>query len=114
MPKIPAPVVGMDVAKATLDLASPLDNGKYRTRGKLSNSSKGFDQLLTWLKTHAQDDAWVVLEATNVYHLAVATFLYQHGYRVCVANPRSEEHRLNSSHVAISYAVFCLKKKKSH
>src|SRR5690625_8006058 len=25
--------------------------------------------------------------------------------------PRSEEHRLNSSHVAISYAVFCLKKK---
>src|SRR5439155_22104593 len=25
---------------------------------------------------------------------------------------RSEEQRLNSSHVAISYAVFCLKKKK--
>src|SRR5690606_3734643 len=25
---------------------------------------------------------------------------------------RSEEHRLNSSHVKISYAVFCLKKKK--
>src|SRR5437870_10846714 len=25
---------------------------------------------------------------------------------------RSEEHSLNSSHVAISYAVFCLKKKK--
>src|SRR5699024_11813422 len=25
--------------------------------------------------------------------------------------PRSEEHTLNSSHVSISYAVFCLKKK---
>src|SRR3989454_4610665 len=25
---------------------------------------------------------------------------------------RSEEHRLNSSHLVISYAVFCLKKKK--
>src|SRR4051794_41321861 len=25
---------------------------------------------------------------------------------------RSEEHRLNSSHPSISYAVFCLKKKK--
>src|SRR5699024_11280731 len=25
---------------------------------------------------------------------------------------RSEEHSLNSSHVSISYAVFCLKKKK--
>src|SRR5690625_7050087 len=28
-------------------------------------------------------------------------------------NKRSEEHRLNSSHVAISYAVFCLKKKNN-
>src|SRR5262245_9767567 len=27
-------------------------------------------------------------------------------------NPRSEEQRLNSSHLGISYAVFCLKKKK--
>ena len=26
--------------------------------------------------------------------------------------PRSEEHTLNSSHITISYAVFCLKKKK--
>src|SRR6266481_1550582 len=26
---------------------------------------------------------------------------------------RSEEHRLNSSHSSISYAVFCLKKKKT-
>src|SRR2546430_4397814 len=28
------------------------------------------------------------------------------------AAARSEEHRLNSSHSQISYAVFCLKKKK--
>src|SRR6266566_6159908 len=27
--------------------------------------------------------------------------------------PRSEEPRLNSSHLVISYAVFCLKKKKT-
>src|SRR5690554_7117897 len=29
-------------------------------------------------------------------------------------SPRSEEHCLNSSHVRISYAVFCLKKKKNN
>src|SRR5437867_4544288 len=29
-----------------------------------------------------------------------------------LAIPRSEEHTLNSSHRTISYAVFCLKKKK--
>ena len=28
--------------------------------------------------------------------------------------PRSEEHTSNSSHTVISYAVFCLKKKKKH
>src|SRR5438309_8627980 len=32
--------------------------------------------------------------------------------RIPVAAPRSEEQRLNSSHSSISYAVFCLKKKK--
>src|SRR5207249_8465672 len=31
-----------------------------------------------------------------------------------VAAMRSEEQRLNSSHVSISYAVFCLKKKKNN
>src|SRR5438445_7139395 len=30
-----------------------------------------------------------------------------------LGNVRSEEHTLNSSHANISYAVFCLKKKKS-
>src|SRR5690554_7035825 len=37
------------------------------------------------------------------------------GYRNTLmfdSNNRSEEHTLNSSHVRISYAVFCLKKKK--
>src|SRR5436305_6014348 len=31
----------------------------------------------------------------------------------CTNQKRSEEHTLNSSHVRISYAVFCLKKKKN-
>src|SRR5439155_13286063 len=32
---------------------------------------------------------------------------------LALRHERSEEQRLNSSHVAISYAVFCLKKKKN-
>src|SRR5699024_12853376 len=35
------------------------------------------------------------------------------GHRLLSAEPRSEEQRLNSSHVSISYAVFCLKKKNT-
>src|SRR5437764_9299708 len=33
---------------------------------------------------------------------------------LCAADGRSESTRLNSSHRCISYAVFCLKKKKRH
>jgi transposase len=87
MSHTPASVVGIDVAKATLDLACPIAPGKYRTRGKVPNNPAGFAQLLSWLKAHAIDDAWVVMEATHIYHEAVATFVYEHGYRVCVANP---------------------------
>src|SRR5439155_4310165 len=41
---------------------------------------------------------------------ATADFLF--ALETTVKNHRSEEHSLNSSHVAISYAVFCLKKKR--
>ena len=88
MLKTLASLVGIDIAKATLDLACQTGPDKYRTRSKLPNSPAGFALLLTWLRTHACPDAWVVMEATNVYHEAVATFLHAHGYRVCVANPK--------------------------
>src|SRR3712207_6931307 len=34
-------------------------------------------------------------------------------YKALALGARSEEHTLNSSHANISYAVFCLKKKKN-
>lgn len=88
MPHALAALVGIDVAKATLDLACQSAPDTYRTRSKLPNTPTGFAQLLTWLATYARPEAWVVMEATNVYHEAVATFLHAHGYRVCVVNPK--------------------------
>ena len=88
MLKTLATLVGIDVAKATLDLACQTAPDKYRTRSKLPNTPAGFAQLLAWLATYACPDAWVVMEATNTYHEAVATFLHAHGYRVCIANPK--------------------------
>lgn len=87
MSKALAGVVGIDVAKAKLDVACPIQPGKYRTRANVPNAPAGHKQLLAWLKLHAHADAWVVMEATNVYHEAVAACLYEHGYRVCVVNP---------------------------
>jgi transposase len=87
MAKTRASLVGIDVAKSTLDLASEIRPGKYQTRSKVPNTPAGFTQIQTWLSKHASPDAWVVMEATSVYHEKVATFLLEHGYRVCVVNP---------------------------
>jgi transposase len=81
--------VGIDIAKNSFDIATPLHNGKFRTKAKLPNDPKGYQVLQTWLETHSEPGAWVVMEATSVYHLGVADFLYALGYRVCVVNPAS-------------------------
>jgi transposase len=82
-----SPVVGIDVAKHSFDLAIDLANGKHRTKAKLANDAKGFQALHAWLQTHAQSDSWIVMEATGTYHEALAEFVHAQGYRVCVLNP---------------------------
>src|SRR5690625_5753198 len=47
---------------------------------------------------------------TSVLPRSLPSVLHAPGARACVALDRKST-RLNSSHVAISYAVFCLKKK---
>src|SRR5690606_41278645 len=69
---------------------------------------------------HAQPR--VALEATGGYERALADVLLDAALHVAVVQPGCVRHfakslkdrkstRLNSSHVKISYAVFCLKKK---
>lgn len=80
-------IVGIDIAKNTFDLATLQDNGKFRTKGGIPNQKAGFATLLGWLEKHASPDAWIVMEATGVYHEAVAEFLFKQGYQVSVVNP---------------------------
>lgn len=80
-------VVGIDIAKNTFDVATPLPNGKYRTRSKIPNNTSGFAQLDNWLKQHCEPGARIVMEATSVYHEALAEHLYHQGYEVIVSNP---------------------------
>src|SRR5690349_23699730 len=52
-------------------------------------------------------------EAVKASLLIIVLSTSGHWFGEQEAEPvRSEEHTLNSSHVEISYAVFCLKKKK--
>lgn len=82
-----ASVIGVDIAKQTFDIATLQDNGKYRTKAKLPNNLNGFALLDQWLIKHAEPKAWVVMEATSIYHEALALWLFEHGYHVCVLNP---------------------------
>ncbi|TBU87768.1 IS110 family transposase [Phytopseudomonas dryadis] len=80
-------VVGIDIAKHTFDIATLQANGKHRTKAKLANDPKGFEVLLQWLNEHAEAQAWIVMEATGIYHEALAEWLYERGYQICVLNP---------------------------
>lgn len=80
-------VVGIDIAKHTFDIATLQSNGKHRTKARLPNDLKGFAQLQQWLLKHAEPQAWIVMEATGIYHEALAEWLFKQGYRVCVLNP---------------------------
>lgn len=80
-------IIGIDVAKHSFDLATVLANGKYRTRARLGNDPMGFEQFRQWLQAHATPDSWVVMEATGIYHEALAEYVHGLGYRVSVLNP---------------------------
>src|SRR5690625_6837106 len=58
------------------------------------------------------DDAVFEAEAGDIIELTTNGGLYREEISVMIDKDRKST-RLNSSHVAISYAVFCLKKKRN-
>lgn len=80
-------VVGVDIAKRTFDLAILQPNGKHRTKSKLSNDRAGFAVFADWLQRYAESGAWIVMEATGIYHEALAEHFHGLGYRIAVLNP---------------------------
>jgi len=89
-------LVGVDVAKHSFDVATLQANGKYRTKAKLANGAAGFTTFQAWLQAHVPADSWVVMEATGIYHEALAEFVHGLGYRVCVLNPAQVAHYAKS------------------
>lgn len=82
--------LGVDVSKASLSvcLGSLLsDLSKSFLEGSdVSNDLEGFEALLVWLECRRDPDVdlTIVMEATGVYHEALAYFLYDRGYGVCI------------------------------
>src|SRR5207253_10632544 len=93
---------------------SPLSPYTTLFRSMMDKAAQDFHTLTADLE-HVKYTAVVKDTSTETGHIFVRR---DEKMRIDVTKPdprtkmRSEETRLNSSHVAISYAVFCLKKKK--
>jgi transposase len=79
--------LGIDVAKAKLDCALLLPNGKWRSKSGLANTPQGFAELAHWLAAHHAGQVHVCMEATGIYWEAIAEYLADAGHTVSVVNP---------------------------
>jgi transposase len=79
-------IVGVDVAKAKLDVALKMPGGKWRSK-VVANSAAGFAELRAWLAKLGVTCAHVCMEATGVYWERLAEDLGDHGFAVSVVNP---------------------------
>lgn len=70
--------IGIDISKATFDVWSEQDGHQ-----KFNNDLDGFK---AFKKLLSKEDL-CVMEATGCYHFPLAKYLYEKGFKVCVANP---------------------------
>src|SRR5690606_41447077 len=103
-------------------------SARLRAPGLYSSDSRGDDRARHSFPTRRSSDlipneaaairAWLKgfpgplalsVEATSDYHFTLVDEAHALGHTV-----DRKSTRLNSSHVKISYAVFCLKKKREH
>lgn len=78
--------VGIDIAKNKFDVAVKLQNGKHKHK-VFDNHLDGFQMLIQWLALFGSK-FHCVMEATNIYHEALADFLHQHNIIVSIINPK--------------------------
>jgi len=74
-------IVGIDVSKNTLELCYHLAGRKVHKVVK--NNEKGFAHLVNI----TSKEYVFIMEATGPYYYALASYLYQVGFKVCVLNP---------------------------
>jgi transposase len=79
--------LGIDIAKAKLDCALLLPNGKFRSKSGVANTPKGFAELVHWLNAQQVGQLHVCMEATGIYWEGIAEFLANAGHTVSVVNP---------------------------
>lgn len=82
--------IGIDVSKEKLNAALLLAPNFLKKKTKVvPNTPEGFSGLIDWVKRQIKDEKpfRFIMEATGTYHQALALFLCDHGFEVCVVNP---------------------------
>ena len=95
--------IGIDISKHKLDCLWLKDPQLNKVKTKVfKNTPNDHQRLGRWLLDQIQADASdirVILEATGVYHEAVAYSLHQQGFIVCIVNPaRAKEFAKSLGH----------------
>jgi transposase len=109
-------VLGIDLAKRSFD-ATLLTSTGSQHYASFANTAEGFSELAAWLAPLSLAPLHACMEATNIYWLDLASFLYAAGHTVSVVNParikgfalatmqRNKTDKLDSALIA----AFCLK-----
>lgn len=79
-------ILGIDVAKAKLDIAIRYGDGKTRSK-VVDITPDGFKALVDWVKRQHDGSLHICMEATGIYWEAVAESLADQGYVVSVVKP---------------------------
>lgn len=83
--------IGIDISKATFDAAFSKDDNNHHQQ--FANNTKGFTAFLKWLRPyHQSDDQLFCMEATGIYHIWLANFLFDLTDNVIVVNPIKTHH----------------------
>ena len=88
--------LGIDISKNKFDCALIRDIGSSKIKTKaLPNRLEGFNQLTEWLYKNIGEDLSLLkifMEATGVYHEALAEHLHEKGIAVYLFNPADSAH----------------------
>ena len=79
-------ILGIDISKLKFDVALMV-SGKIKKTHIFANTAEGFKMLSNWLLKQGISRVAACMEATGCYGDALATYLYDEGFAVSVANP---------------------------
>jgi transposase len=77
-------VLGIDVGKQYIDCELL---GDKRATKKVTNSVRGFEQVVAWLRNRKIESVHACMEATGGWSEELAFFLHEHGHLVSIINP---------------------------